>query len=165
MKRLIAAIFCLGLGAAAVMAVEKANFSGAWVMDKGRSEGLTPDMEQTMTVTQNGDTINLETRVVTDQGDQSVTGTYVLDGKEVEYAAKRPGMGAEGKGKRIARWSADGNGFEVTEEENLNTQSGPAVLKFLRKWNIAADGKSLTIELDVEGPNGKQHTKRTFVKK
>jgi len=132
-------------------------------MDKSKSEGVPPDMEQTMTVTQQGDTINQETKVTTDQGDQTVATSYVLDGKEVEYPVKRQ-MG-EGKGKRTAKWSADGNGFEVAEEETIEGANGPVVLKFTRKWAMASDGRSLTIDLDVDGPNGKQHTKRTFVKK
>ncbi|HEV7398358.1 MAG TPA: hypothetical protein VGN86_17735 [Pyrinomonadaceae bacterium] len=162
MKRVVSALFCLSL-AAAVMAAGKANFTGTWAMDKSRSEGVPPDMEQTMTVTQNGDTINQETKVITDQGDQSIATTYVLDGKETEYPVKR--QIGDGKGKRTAKWTADGNGFEVTEEESVDTQNGPVTLKFMRRWVMAADGSTLIIELDVDSPNGKQHTKRTFVKK
>ena len=163
MNRLAVAFVCSFLAAAAVMAVDKANFTGTWVMDRSRSEGVPPDMEQTMTVTQNGDTVNQETKVVTDQGDQSVAASYVLDGKEVEYPVKRA-IG-EGKGKRTAKWATDGNGFEIREEENVETPNGLVVLKFARKWAIAPDAKTLTIELDIDTPNGKQHTKRTFIKK
>lgn len=163
MKKLIISSFCLCLAAAAVMALDRSNFTGTWVMDKSKSEGVPPDMEQTMTVTHNGDTINQETKIVTDQGDQSVATSYVLDGKEVEYSVKRP-IG-EGQGKRIARWTVDGNGFEVNEEEKVNAANGPVVLKFARKWTMTPGGNTLTIELDIEGPNGKQRTKRTFTKK
>lgn len=162
MKRSISAIlFCLFLMTVTASAVNKANFSGSWKMDKSKSEGLPPGMEQAMTIKQEGDTVNHETTVITDQGDQSVATTYVLDGKEVEYPVKRA-IG-EGKGKRTARWNADGNGFEVAEEETVTTQNGPVVLKFARKWTMAPDG-TLVIELAVDGPNGKQQTKRIFVK-
>lgn len=163
MRRMVIAVFCLSLAFFVALAAQKANFSGSWVMDKSKSDGVPPDMEQTMTVTQDGNTISQETKVVTDQGDRSVASTYVLDGKEVEYPVKRA-MG-DGKGKRTSRWGEDGNSFEVTEEETVNTANGQVMLKFARKWTIAADGKSLTIVLDLEGPSGKQHTKRRFVKK
>src|SRR5215510_3946116 len=138
MKTLIVAAFCLCLMSVAVLEAEKANFSGSWKLDKARSEGLPPDMQQIMTVTQQGDTINQETKVVTDQGDQSVASTYILDGKQVEYPVKRV-MG-EGTGKRTAKWTTEGNGFEVAEEETVNSQNGPVVLKFARKWMMASDG-------------------------
>lgn len=154
---LVALFFGFGIAAA------KVDFSGTWVMDKSRSEGMPPDMEQTMTVTQAGDTLNVETKVVSDQGDQTVGGIYTLNGKEMEYTPKR--MGAEGKGKRTAKWSNTDNGFEVTEVERFDSPNGEVTLEFTRKWQMLADGKTLTIELDVKGPNGPQHSKRTFVKK
>jgi hypothetical protein len=148
---------------AVAAAAAKADFSGTWVMDKGRSEGVPPDMEQTMTVTQNGDTLNVETKVVTDQGDQTVAGAYTFNGQEMAYTPKRGG--AEGKGKRTAKWTADGNGFEVAEEEKFDSPNGEVTFQFTRKWQMLPDGKTLTIELEVKGPNGPQHSKRTFVKK
>ena len=156
---LIAAVWTLSLNIVAA----KADFGGTWTMDKSRSEGVPPDMEQTMTVTQTVDTLNVETKVVTDQGDQTVSGTYTLNGQETEYTPRRGG--AEGKGKRKGKWSADGNGFEVTEEEKFDSPNGEVTFQFARKWVMLPDGKSLTIELDVKGPNGPQHSKRTFVKK
>ena len=148
--------------AAAAVAGEVPDFSGKWVMDRGRSEGVPPDMEQTMTVAQSGDRISVETRVVSDQGDTTLSATYNLNGKEEEYKAAR--MGLEGKGKRTAKWAAEAGRFEVSEEETFEGPNGPVSLKFSRRWAAGADGKTLTIELDVQGPNGPQHSKRTFVK-
>jgi uncharacterized Zn-binding protein involved in type VI secretion len=146
-----------------VSVAAKADFSGTWVMDKGRSAGVPPDMEQTMTVAQTADTLNVETKVVTDQGDQTVAGAYAFNGQETAYTPKR--AGAEGRGRRTAKWAADGNGFEVTEEEKFDTPNGEVTFQFTRKWQMLPDGKTLTIELEVKGPNGPQHSKRTFVKK
>ena len=165
MKRMLAVsslvglVLALGVGIVAA----KANFSGAWVMDKSRSQGVPPDMEQTMTITQTEETLNVETNVVTDQGDQTVNGAYIFNGQEMAYTPKR--MGAEGRGKRTAKWTADGNGFEVTEEEKFDSPNGEVTFQFARKWALLPDGKTLTIELEVKGPNGPQHSKRTFVKK
>jgi len=154
---------CLFLVTAIYAAAPKADFTGTWVMDSAKSEGVPEGMEQTMTVKQTGDKIDQETKVMQEQGDQTVSSVYMLDGKEVEYPVKR--QIGEGKGKRIAKWAADGNGFEVSEEETVETPNGAVVLKFARKWVMAPDAKSLTIDLDVTSPNGPIHTKRIFVKK
>ena len=95
----------------------KASFAGTWVMDKSRSEGMSPGEEQTMTITQTDDTLNVETRIViAPQGEEIIYDCYLLNGNEVEFKPHR-GVRIEGQGKRTAKWSSDGNAFEVNEEE------------------------------------------------
>lgn len=147
-----------------VAASAKADFSGTWVLDKGASEGLPPGMNQIMTVTQVGDKLSLETKLITEQGERTVPDAYVLDGKETEFTPQTP-AGATGKGKRTSRWSADGNGIEVKEEATFETEDGAVTLQTTRKWTLSPDGKTLKIEMDVQGPNGAQHIKRTFNRK
>lgn len=142
----------------------KGNFGGTWTLDKANSEGLPPGMDQIMTVVQTGDKLSLETKLITEQGEQVVPDSYVLDGKEVEFTPRTPG-GEAGKGKRIAKWTADGNGIEVSETATFETPEGTANIQATRKWTLSPDGKTLKIEMTVDGPNGKQVLKRTFVKK
>jgi hypothetical protein len=178
MKRIIAvsslvAVVMLSLGfdgvaakvtAKVVAGVDaKADFSGTWVMDRSRSEGVPPDMEQTMKITQADDTLGVETKVVTDQGDQTINASYTLNGKETAYTPKRGGV--EGKGRRTVKWTSDGNGFEATEEEKFDSPSGEVTFQFTRRWQMLPDGRSLIIELEVKGTNGPQHSKRMFVKR
>jgi hypothetical protein len=147
-----------------ITAQAKADFSGTWVLDKSQSEGLPPGMNQTMTVTQTGDKLSIETKLITEQGERVVPDAYVLDGKETEFAPQTP-SGEKGKGKRTSRWSADGNGIEVKEEATFDTPDGEVTLQTTRKWTLSSDGKTLKIEMNVEGPNGAQQIKRTFTKK
>ena len=142
----------------------KANFAGTWALDKANSEGLPPGMDQLMTVVHTGDKLSLETKLITEQGEQVVPDSYVLDGKEVEFTPRTPG-GQAGKGKRIAKWTADGNGIEVSETATFDTPEGPVNIQATRKWTLSPDGKTLKIEMTVDGPNGKQVLKRTFVRK
>ena len=142
----------------------KANFSGTWIMDASKTEGLPPGIDQVMTVSQEGDLIKLETKVMTDQGSQAISDSYKVDGKENDFEPQGPN-GPVGKGKRTAKWTADGQGIEVIEQATVNTPDGEAQIKMTRKWNLSADGKTLVIVLDVEGPNGAQTVKRTFNKK
>jgi hypothetical protein len=145
-------------------AADKANFSGTWVMDQSKSEGLPPDMEQVMKVNQTDDKIALETKVVTDQGSFTIADSYTVNGKEADFVPQTPD-GPNGKGKRTAKWTADGAGIEVTEEAKVETPDGTITQQITRRWSLSTDGKTLVIELNSKGPQGDVHTKRTFVKK
>jgi hypothetical protein len=147
-----------------ITASAKVDFSGTWALDKNNSEGLPPGMDQTMTVAQTGDKLSLETKLITEQGEKVVPDSYMLDGKETEFEPKAPN-GVTGKGKRTARWTMDGNGIEVNETGTFDTPDGSITIQTTRKWALSADGKTLEIELNVQGPNGAQQIKRTFNRK
>ena len=153
------AILALNLS---VSAMVKADFSGTWKLDTAKSSGLPPGMEQTMTVTQTGDTIKLETKVKSQQGEQTVPDSYNLDGKEADFA---PANMPKGKGKRTAKWNTDGGGIEVSEKAEVEAPDGStATIEATRKWSLSSDGKTLTIDMKVKTPQGEMETKRIFVK-
>jgi hypothetical protein len=133
-------------------------------MDKSRSEGVPPEVEQTMILTQSEDKLVLENKITRDGNDLMVSDTYIINGKEVEFTQKVNEL--ESKGKRTSRWLADGSGFESSEEITREAGDGTQVAQQVtRKWVMAADGKTFTVEMSVKGPNGTQQTKRVFVKK
>ena len=152
-----------GAAASTKVASAKVDFSGTWTLDKSNSEGLPPGMDQIMTVVQTGDKLSLETKLITEQGEQVVPDSYMLDGKEVDFTPKTPG-GQSGKGKRTAKW-ADGNSIEVSEKATFDTPEGAVTFQTTRKWLLSPDGKTLRIDMTVDGPNGKQQLKRAFIKK
>jgi hypothetical protein len=160
----IIAVTVFGFGVGIVAA--KADFNGVWTLDAGKSEGLPPGMMQTMTVTQKGDRVEIETKVKVGEGQERVgKDAYVLDGKETDFAPPVPGGSAK-KAKRISKLTDDGNGFDVTEEAVLNApDGGEATVRAKRRWRLSADGKNLTIEMEVENPNGTSKSRRVFVKK
>jgi hypothetical protein len=164
-RRIVTAIVIAVVFALSVSAVlAKANFSGTWVMDASKSEGIPTSIQQEMTVVQTDDTIKLETKVKTDEGDFAIPDSYTVNGKEVDFVPQTP-EGPNGKGKRTAKWTADGNGIEVTEQATFETPDGPVSQQMTRKWTLSADGKSLIIELSAKGPEGTTNTKRFFTKK
>lgn len=156
----ILALLALNLNALALPV--KADFSGTWKLDAAKSTGLPPGMEQTMTVVQTGDIIKLETKVKGPQGEQTVPDSYAVDGRENDF---KPANAPNGKGKRTAKWNADASGIEVTEKAEIETPDGGTVtVEATRKWTLAPDGKTLTIEMKVKSPQGEQESKRIFVK-
>ncbi len=145
-------------------AAAKANFSGTWVMNKSRSEGIPPDVEQTMTMTQVDDQLTMQNKITTPSGDIAISDAFTINGKEVDFTQKR--NDEEIKGKRTSKWFADGNGFESNEEFTIvGGDNLPITQQITRKWMMSADGKTFTVDLSGKGPNGDLHTKRTFVKK
>jgi len=101
---------------------------------------------------------------IVDDDINTVHDGYDLSGKEVEFTA-RLGNGQEAKGKRLAKWNADGNGIDVREESSFDTPEGKVNITMRRKWTLSADGKTLVIELNHTGPNGPVSSKRAFNKK
>src|ERR1041385_6275613 len=84
---IVAAIMALSLFA---FAATKPDFSGTWAMDRERSFGLPPDMNQTLVVSQKADQIELETKLIQPNNERSVKDTYILDGKEHEFTPPPP---------------------------------------------------------------------------
>jgi hypothetical protein len=146
------------------VASAKVDFGGTWALDKANSEGLPPGMDQLMTIAQTGDKLSVETKLITEQGEQVVPDSYILDGKEVEFTPKGLG-GQSGKGMRTAKWGADRNTIEVSENATFDTPEGAVTFQTTRKWMLSPDGKTLKIDMTVDGPNGKQLLKRTFIRK
>ena len=158
--RLWLAVLLMG----AAVASAGADFSGTWVLDKARSEGLPEGIDQTMTVKQAGDRVEVETRMTGPMGEQTIPDLYVLDGKETDFTPPVIGGGG-GKGRRTARWTADGNGFESTEQATLDGPEGKAEIKGARKWTLAGDGRTLTIEMTLTTSQGDVRTRRIFARK
>ncbi|HEX8638087.1 MAG TPA: hypothetical protein VF692_08500 [Pyrinomonadaceae bacterium] len=157
----ILALLALNLNAASLLV--KTDFSGTWTLDKAKSEGLPPSMEQTVTVTQKDDKITVETKSVTDKGEQTSSDSYTVDGKETEYTPKVPNNVTNAKAKRSVKWTTDG--FEVLETITGDTPTGAVTVVTMRKWSLSADGKTLKIDLTQKLPDGTREIKRTFTKK
>jgi len=164
MKKFTLAMLMLALSPTFVFAAGKPNFTGTWVMDKSRTEGVPSGVEQTMTLTQSEDKLVLHNKITTDSGENVVDDTYIINGKELDFTQKVNEQ--ESKGKRTAKWLADGSGFESTEQITREASDGTKIpQQVTRRWVMSPDGKMFTVEMTINGPNGTQQTKRTFVKK
>jgi hypothetical protein len=161
-KFLLMTVAILALSAFA-LAAAKPNFSGSWTMDRARSFGIPGNMTQTMTVTQTGDKIELETKLIQPGNERSVKDTYTLDGKEYEFTPQVAPNQPPAKGKRTASWLPGDKGITVTEVTTAEGQNGPVTTQIVRKWTISTQGE-LTIDMYVDGPRGSFEAKRIFVK-
>jgi hypothetical protein len=159
---IVLAFGCLAL------AVEKPDFNGAWVMDRERSFGMPGNMQQTMTVKQTADQIDVETKLIMPDNERTVKDTYVLDGKEYEFAPPVPPNAApdapKPKGKRSSNWLPNGDGILVTEVITTETPKGTITSQVVKKWTFTGNGE-LTIAMFVDGPNASYEAKRIFTRK
>lgn len=158
-------LLALSILIAPAAAPARPDFSGRWELDAAKSEGLPPDMKQSMTVKQTGDRLEVETKISGPQGDRTLNDTYTVDGKPAEFT---PGLlGGDGKAKkgtRTASWSPEGTGIDITEEAGVENSEGTDTIKGKRTWRLSESGKVLTIEIDLAGKNGPIKSKRVYRK-
>ena len=173
MRLKTAPAFCCGLAflllaTAAAADTAHPNFGGVWELDQTRSHSIPPDMKQMLTVTQEGDRVSVELKVVTPQGERVIKEAYTLDGKETEFAPPVPPNAPKDapapKGKRTARWMANDRGFMIEDEIVNQTPEGSETILIARKWMHWPDG-TLSIETITERGGNAFNNKRVFVKK
>ncbi|HKS28085.1 MAG TPA: hypothetical protein VJS44_09710 [Pyrinomonadaceae bacterium] len=145
---------------------QKADFSGTWVMDRARSEGVPPGMEQTMTVKQSGDQLEIEMKITGGpQGSEEIKDQFTLDGKEADYKPTVMKGVEVVKSKRAPKWSADGKGLDILEDTTVDGPDGMVNIKVTRHWQLSDDGKSLTVDIAIDGPRGVRRQKRVYSRK
>ena len=144
-----------------VTSAASANFSGSWVLDKSKSQGLSPQIENsesyTMTVTQDDQQLTVENKIVggrrPDGGEPGAGGQgggRRPDGIGGQGGGRRPdgiggqgggqgrGRGGMGMGMGAATYKLDGS---ETKIESAGGRGGAATLK--AQWKD--DGKSLEL--------------------
>lgn len=167
MKRIwMFAILGVLLACCTGVSAQKPDFTGSWTMDRARSFGLPGNMNQTMSVTQSGDEIAVETKLIQPGNERTVKDSYVLDGKERDFtppvAPNAPANAPPAKGKRTAYWMPGNKGVLVDEVTTTETPNGPTVIKVTRKWTIS--NGELVVDMYVDNPNISYEAKRVFKK-
>jgi carbamoylphosphate synthase large subunit len=163
---LVSALFCL-LTVLSASAADT-NFAGTWELDKAKSEGLQQrqaNAAQTLTVTQDAKTLNVETKITVEGGQDrpAQKATYNLDGTETTTEVDNPRM--KGKSVLKAKWQ-DGNKILDTTSVFTGKQGDNDVTRTTTDhWELAEDGKVLKIARTSERANGKTDSKLVFNKK
>ena len=171
MRKLAIIIFTFAFGALSLGYGQsaKVDFSGEWQLDKARSEGLPPGLDQAMTVKQEADRLEVKVRVSGGpQGDQTLEDRYVVNGEAADFKPPMVGGGGTVKSaKRTAKWASEAKGFDATEQAEVKGPDGSDdTLKATRTWRLSDDGKTVTIEMAVTMPDGAVNkSKRVFTKK
>lgn len=142
----------------------KAQFDGAWTLDKTRSEGLSQRMQGAdkvaWIITQDDKTISIDQKV---EGGQPAGGgggagfggggrppagppAYKLDGSESTMEV--------GQGKSTLKVTWAGNALELSRKSTFAGPNGEVTTSETRKLELSGDGKVLTAKVHSEGPRG-----------
>ncbi|MFY9607404.1 MAG: hypothetical protein WAU45_02165 [Blastocatellia bacterium] len=142
------------------------DFSGTWVLDKTKSEGLQGAMagaDQTWVVSQDAKTLTVETQFSGGQQEMPAQKrTYNLDGSETtaEVTGRLPG-----KATLKAKWMGDGKILELNGVQSANVQGNDIKITRTEHWELADGGKTLKVHRTTESPRGTQESKLIFTKK
>jgi hypothetical protein len=162
----------LGLAVVAASAFAPANFAGTWSLDKAKSQGLDPRMQNaesvTWTITQDDKQISIDSKVVAGApaagapsgpgggggmgggGGRGPAGprVYSLDGKETTTEAQG------GSNTTKAKWSSDGKALELSSVRTGSRDGNEFKFTTVEKLSLSGDGKVLTDVRHSESPRG-----------
>ncbi|HKX29968.1 MAG TPA: hypothetical protein VJ302_19920 [Blastocatellia bacterium] len=156
MKYLIVLLLCCSPG----LAMQKIDLSGTWVLDKDRSFSNGPGFEQTLAISQSGESVKLEAKQKTPRGETTINEDYLLDGKEAEFPPQNSPPNS--KGKRKATRLSNGRGILIEDEVSAE---GQVVRQVTRKMTLSPDGQNLTVDLFIDDPQrGQFELKRVYNK-
>ena len=170
----------VGLTIVAASAFAPTNFAGTWSLDKAKSQGLDPRMQNaesvTWTITQNDKQISIDSKVVAGAPPAGApaggpggggggmgrgpTGPRVfnLDGKEATAEAQG------GTNTTKAIWSSDGKTLELSSVRAGNRDGQEFKFTTIEKLSLSGDGKALTVARHSENPRGAQDSTLVFNK-
>lgn len=161
MRKLLCALSLISalVFALAVQAAAPASFAGTWTLDKSKSQGLNPRVQNaesvSWTVTQNDKTITIEEKIT---GGQPGGGSGVGPGGPPPGGAAAGGQGqGAGQGGGQGRGMGGGMGGPRTFNLDGSETSGETPRgKFVRKATWSSDGKTLDLvtKSTFQGPEG-----------
>jgi len=166
MKRISAAVALFCVLIVGSVSAAGTNFSGTWVLDKAKSEGLQGRManvDQEWAVTQDAKTLTVDKSF--SGGEQPIPSqksTYNLDGSEtsMEMTGRMPGKAA-----LKAKWQGDGKILELNSVLKASVQGNDVTITTTEHWELADGGKTLKVHRVQESPQGARESKLTFAKK
>ena len=175
--------------ALAVQAAAPANFAGTWTLDKSKSQGLSPRMQNAESVswviTQTEKEITVEEKMTGGNPPAGAPGAGAPAGGPPEGrpgggGGRGMGMGGPrtfnldgsetsgemGRGKfvRKATVSADGKTIELASKSTFQGPEGEVTATSNDKLQLSADGKTLTVTRHSESPRGPQDSTLVFNK-
>ncbi|MEO8434596.1 MAG: hypothetical protein ABI596_06850 [Pyrinomonadaceae bacterium] len=181
-------MMALALVALAASAVAPASFAGTWKLDKEKSQGLDPRMQNAesvvWTITQDDKQITVDSKMTAGQppagapaggpgsggpgggggrggGGMGGPRTYTLDGKEVTSEA---GGQMGGSNAMKSSWSTDGKTLDLSSVRSGSFNGTDFKSTSSDKMSLSADGKVLTVVRHSESPRGTQDSTLVFNK-
>ena len=138
------------LAATVTSASAQANFSGTWVLDTKRSQGIPEGVGITMTVKHTGDRVELESNISSPAGQQTIS-------MFMYWTARKPTTSRRWSAKAAGRANELRSGRPTSLASTplkapRSTPEGEGMVSATRKWTLAPDGKTLTMDVAIKSP-------------
>ena len=137
-----------------LLAADKPDFSGHWVIDLAKSDFgmMPPPSKMERDIEHKDPSMSIKSIQVGERGEMKNESSYTTDGKEATIKMRN----REAKVK--AKW--DGNKLKVNSKSKFNGN------EFTQEetWTLSDDGKTLTIDNAIKAPQGEFTTKSVFTK-
>jgi len=151
-------LFAISLLSASVFA---ADFSGTWALNKDKSElgeGRRARFAATkLVVVQKENALTIEsTRTGRNGEDRTMKEEMTLDGKEVKQTTDF--------GEAVSKAHVKDGGLVISTTRTFERNGETFEMKSEQKWQLAADGKLLTIDVKSESPRGERQMKLVYDK-
>lgn len=162
------------------------NYSGTWVLDKEKTKAWAPYLEgYTMIVTQDEERLTVQTTIrgdrKTQRRDRTETGeavrggppgrprggpgpfgmalptaTYKLDGTTTTIE--------QGRGHVFlkAEWKQNQTVLELSQTRRISVPDGELTFTTVERWELSADGATLTVHRTSESPRGTHTSSLVF---
>lgn len=154
---LIAAAFLLSFTTVA----DKANFSGSWKLNEGKSElgEFGRFIARKVKAEQKDDAITISKTAPSFNGDDvTTTETLTFDGKTTEST-----VFGNSKKKTTAKWSDDGKSLAISYSIDFERNGETTTITGTETWSLSAEGQLVLSNKSVS-PQGERSTKAVFDK-
>ncbi|MEI9909093.1 MAG: hypothetical protein WDO71_05150 [Bacteroidota bacterium] len=141
---------------------DKANFSGNWSLNEGKSElgDFGRFVPRKIKAEQKEEGITISKTATSFNGDEvTTTETLTFDGKTSESVV----FGGSKK-KSVAKWSDDGKTLTISYNIAFERDGQTFEISGTETWSIASDGKSLSVQNSSTSPQGERTTKALYDK-
>ncbi len=144
----------LAVPATLLLAADKPDYSGHWVVDLSKSDfGMMPPPEKMERDIEHKDPeIKIKTLQKGQRGEMTSESKYTTDGKEatIQVRGREAKVKANWNGsKLVVMTKTDFQGQEISQKET---------------WSLSEDGKTLTINNEINSPMGEMVAKSVFTK-
>ena len=169
LQRTIGTMTLLLLAVGVVAAQAEPQFAGDWVLDRSPSqfpthEGRCPDGSNAerqrpdvkLVVQQQGNTLKVTRTMTMGTQERSMTDTIVADGTDQAHQGYR--------GNVVTRAAFEGDRLVVTRTYTRKSDQGDRTRSRQSTWTLSPDGRILTIDTTMHGPNGDHAMKTVYVR-
>jgi len=149
-----AVLICVIALLCTTVAQAKPNFSGRWKMNASRSDfgAIAAPTSLVQQVTHNDPDLKVVTTQVGEMGDFTLEYSYTTDGKECVNKFR------DIERKSTVKWEGD----TLVIESRMDV--GGNAVTVIEKWSLSEDGKTLTSNRLLKGPEGETNVKTVLEK-